>query len=693
NRILVILCKLATSARVYPQRFVLEALEYDTEAVTGGGFATVHKGRYHGRSVCVKILFDRVGKKVSHKLLQECIKELILWAHLSHPNILPFYGVFGGDSRIRLVSPWMANGTICEYSRRLPQVSRMPLISDVVDGLLYLHKLNIVHSDLKGANVLISDRGRAFITDFGISHIATVAGRQQFTSSLIGNTARWAPPETFDQDPEVPIRPTKAQDIWSFGCLCYEVLSRKPPFHQYRTERLSVVAIIGGEIPLRPGSGHDPDWDDISDQMWTLMESCWSHTPEDRPTFQYIRGRFAEMDIQDDSPGAPGRIGDDLILGRSVELDENRVVGILLSLLSRIDATLPTFSATSTQQQPPTHSPGASWESEPLGQDQLPSKQSPSQSGPILIPDSSSAPATTRTSAPKPRLLGAPGAYVQPHTPVPGSFTFDHGRTQPDEQQPAPCPPPKGTLDAVSPLPSHLNAPFVQSPPIPPIPAAQADSTVQIPPKSSSIKKSSPIADPVTQAKGSQAGVSRSLAGATEATPLRRPQNSLQSPEPTPSPPQGLPPSASTSSLAPTSAPLTRTPLTNGPNHSRSRLRALGRSLSAAYSTTTPSTWGSNTNVGTGIPTEKLRSEDIIIAVMGPTGTGKSHFIDVLTRSQPGTRSGHKLGSHTGEVQCTILKGYEGNRSLVLVDTPGFDDTEKSDMEILDMISKWLEKT
>ncbi|KAF9449507.1 hypothetical protein P691DRAFT_852465 [Macrolepiota fuliginosa MF-IS2] len=93
------------------------------------------------------------------------------------------------------------------------------------------------------------------------------------------------------------------------------------------------------------------------------------------------------------------------------------------------------------------------------------------------------------------------------------------------------------------------------------------------------------------------------------------------------------------------------------------------------------------------IPTEKLRSEDIIIAVMGPTGTGKSHFIDVLTRQKPGTRSGNELKSHTSEVQSTILEKYEGNQNLVLVDTPGFDDTERSDMEILDMISKWLEKT
>ena len=93
---------------------------------------------------------------------------------------------------------------------------------------------------------------------------------------------------------------------------------------------------------------------------------------------------------------------------------------------------------------------------------------------------------------------------------------------------------------------------------------------------------------------------------------------------------------------------------------------------------------------------------------MGPTGSGKSNvsdishvvfsilpglkIIDTLT-NQPGRRSGSRLESCTTEVRAVRLFNHpdHGNH-LVFVDTPGFDDTNKSDLEILQMVSNWLQK-
>ncbi|EKM78780.1 hypothetical protein AGABI1DRAFT_114372 [Agaricus bisporus var. burnettii JB137-S8] len=88
----------------------------------------------------------------------------------------------------------------------------------------------------------------------------------------------------------------------------------------------------------------------------------------------------------------------------------------------------------------------------------------------------------------------------------------------------------------------------------------------------------------------------------------------------------------------------------------------------------------------------KIRKDDIIIAFMGPTGAGKSYFIDLLT-GQKGRRAGSSLKSVTSQIQATRVKhpGYDDR--IVLVDTPGFDDTTRSDMEILQIISEWLQKT
>jgi predicted GTPase/exonuclease VII small subunit len=88
----------------------------------------------------------------------------------------------------------------------------------------------------------------------------------------------------------------------------------------------------------------------------------------------------------------------------------------------------------------------------------------------------------------------------------------------------------------------------------------------------------------------------------------------------------------------------------------------------------------------------KLMGSDLVIAFMGPTGSGKSNLIDTLT-GQPGRRAGSYLESCTTEVRAVRLFNHSvyGDR-LVFVDTPGFDDTNKSDLEILEMISKWLQK-
>ncbi|KDR78020.1 hypothetical protein GALMADRAFT_244991 [Galerina marginata CBS 339.88] len=85
-----------------------------------------------------------------------------------------------------------------------------------------------------------------------------------------------------------------------------------------------------------------------------------------------------------------------------------------------------------------------------------------------------------------------------------------------------------------------------------------------------------------------------------------------------------------------------------------------------------------------------LRRDDIVIVIMGATGTGKSNLIDTLT-GQSGKRVGHGLRSCTTEVSAVRIKGHPQHGSrIVLVDTPGFNDTNKTDLEVLEIISKWL---
>ncbi|KAF5362148.1 hypothetical protein D9756_002541 [Leucocoprinus leucothites] len=324
NRVLALLSKVTASTRIFPQRYQVKGIKYHPTPVAEGGFGTVHQGS--DPTVCVKVMM-----KVDEKSLAVWVRELILWAHASHPNILPFYGVMlesdHNSQRICLVSPFMKNGNLHDYASRLPQKSRLPLILDVVNGLQYIHELGIVHSDLKGPNVLISNEGRALITDFGASHIITATAAP--TSSSIFSTLRFAAPEVVLGGEHW--QPTKESDIWSFGCLCYETLSRRTPYYQYKLPVQVNAALTRKELPKRPiatkqndadeasemddlnwDEEDDENWDTIDDQTWGLITRCCAPEPEDRPKIPGIQELIADMKIWDDRPAAKATSGVDV---------------------------------------------------------------------------------------------------------------------------------------------------------------------------------------------------------------------------------------------------------------------------------------------------------------------------------------------------------------------------------------------
>ncbi|KAF9533613.1 P-loop containing nucleoside triphosphate hydrolase protein [Crepidotus variabilis] len=87
-----------------------------------------------------------------------------------------------------------------------------------------------------------------------------------------------------------------------------------------------------------------------------------------------------------------------------------------------------------------------------------------------------------------------------------------------------------------------------------------------------------------------------------------------------------------------------------------------------------------------------LETQESIVAFMGPTGSGKSNLIDHLTKGET-SWSGNSLSSVTSEVRAIRVKHPHMDQNIVLVDTPGFDDTHRSDADILRMIGDWLERT
>ncbi|KXN89127.1 Serine/threonine-protein kinase HT1 [Leucoagaricus sp. SymC.cos] len=155
KQILSIIRIIAKFSRVFPTGCELVGVECDLHnPLAEGGYATIIKGEYKGNTVCVKAVRLCTTKDNTASFRAEA-KEYALLAHLSHPHILPFYGVYVPSEsqyqhqRICLVSQWMQNGDLKVYLRDFPNSPKMLLLFDVITGLQYLHKIGIIHADLK----------------------------------------------------------------------------------------------------------------------------------------------------------------------------------------------------------------------------------------------------------------------------------------------------------------------------------------------------------------------------------------------------------------------------------------------------------------------------------------------------------------------------------------------------------------
>ncbi|KAK7680312.1 hypothetical protein QCA50_016552 [Cerrena zonata] len=237
-----------------------------------GGFGDVYRGLWHGTVVAVKVLNPAVSEELVNR-------EIGIWKKLRHPNILPFYGVASMASPPFLVCALMT-GDILRYISTHPNSDQRKLLYDASCGLQYLHYHDIIHRDLKGANILVDEFGRAYLSDFGLTSIKT------YTATLISlaeptklfGSLQWIAPEQMSESTT-----NKATDIYSLGMTMYEVFTGKPPFADTPVEILYAIVV---KKHIRPS--RNPELTAIDDDLWSLITQTWDRHPSKRPEIDYV---------------------------------------------------------------------------------------------------------------------------------------------------------------------------------------------------------------------------------------------------------------------------------------------------------------------------------------------------------------------------------------------------------------------
>jgi serine/threonine-protein kinase len=202
-----------------------------------GGMAKVflaHDLKYE-RAVAVKVLRPELAAEVGPARF---LREIQIAARLHHPHILPLYDSDQADGLVYYVMPYMEGESLQQRlarERQLPIHDALQIAREVADALSYAHSVNVVHRDIKPANILL-DAGHALVADFGIAR--AVGSGESSTGHIIGTPA-YMSPEQIEGSQYLDGR----SDIYSLGCVLFEMLVGLPPF-----KGMTVTAIIANRL-------------------------------------------------------------------------------------------------------------------------------------------------------------------------------------------------------------------------------------------------------------------------------------------------------------------------------------------------------------------------------------------------------------------------------------------------------------
>ncbi|CAH1251192.1 LRRIQ4 [Branchiostoma lanceolatum] len=253
-----------------------------------GGFAYVKKARHLDwrQDVAVKCLLGSKIEGSEQEVLYSEARKLKLASKSDH--VISLLGVCL-DPNFAIVMPYMENGSLAGLLRDVdvPWALRWRMAHEISLGMTFLHCQNpqILHCDLKAENVLLDGDFHVKISDFGLSKWK-MASRVVTQTSPEGSTITHAPPEYFL---DIYLIPTPKLDVYSFGVLLWEIVTRTEPYGNAINSALIRLAVTSGQ---RPDLSLVPTGLREVDTVCQLMQTCWSQNPEDRPTFQECEDRL-----------------------------------------------------------------------------------------------------------------------------------------------------------------------------------------------------------------------------------------------------------------------------------------------------------------------------------------------------------------------------------------------------------------
>ncbi|PKA66146.1 Mitogen-activated protein kinase kinase kinase 3 [Apostasia shenzhenica] len=234
--------------------------------------------------------------------LDDVRREAKAMALLSHPNILRAHCSFTVGSRLWVVMPFMAAGSLhsiisSSFPVGLPEPSIAVILRELLCGLSYLHAQGLVHRDIKAGNILVDSDGSVKLADFGVSASVHDSGQlSSFSSSFLSDmagTPYWMAPEVIHSHVGYGVK----ADIWSFGITALELAHGRPPLSHLPPSK-SLLLRLTSRLRLDDAQNYNPAGGEaekkkkakkkFSKAFREMVASCLSQDPSQRPSAEKL---------------------------------------------------------------------------------------------------------------------------------------------------------------------------------------------------------------------------------------------------------------------------------------------------------------------------------------------------------------------------------------------------------------------
>ena len=266
--------------------------------ISRGGFGIIYQveSKRSNNSYAAKIIDCGDDEDQCNRIIEREVGIMII---VQHPTIIKFIGYskidFNGEHNITIIMDLAKNGSLADVLKKIEQnnapdnytaTSRQIIVTGVARGMKYLHDHRIIHRDLKSGNVLLDDNFNPHITDFGMSKIFELG--HSYSQTQNGGTLPYMAPEILEEE-----RYDRKVDVYAFGILMYEVLTDCVPYPELVSGKMTEFAFRINVVnkKLRPKFDFQ-----IKDSIKKLIEKCWAHDPNERPTFDEIFSMLSSDD-------------------------------------------------------------------------------------------------------------------------------------------------------------------------------------------------------------------------------------------------------------------------------------------------------------------------------------------------------------------------------------------------------------